>query len=780
MRPYLSAILCLALVVSAMNAHALSLTGDRTQSHADATVTLDAEGLAVDWPGSRASLRAPGPGLSIDGAVIALPAEGWSAQVRRVAVDDALGAGEALLAAWERPGLARVTRIVRLALDGSQIVITTSATCLAGQAITVTDLQPLGAARLTLGEIRDGDETPTVYVDSGGQGGTHIARLDEGRSCAGICAIYNPVTDGSFVAANLAFEHDNRIAVAPVAGAVELTARTSTAIQIAPGETHQFDPLLVDCRANPFEALERYGDAVREHVNPPIPEKLPCGWISWYGYRLTMTEDTIIENAEVIAEHFRKYGVRIIQPDHGWQDRDICGNWVANEKFPHGMPALSERLHIMGFELGLWAAPSVVSEFAPLAAEHPETLIRGADGQPLVRIERWHWPPHGRAYLVDPWTPGGEAFLREFAGLMRHYGVSYLKADFISDWTGARTLRHGMGILREALGPETILRPCSTALNTNLGICNEIGIARDIGNGGASAEHLGVETLELASKWFMHRRFWLNNPDSLIVGDPNESAGEAIGRVTLHALTGGVMFLADRMPELAAQPERLRLVPLILPSSDVPARPIDLFRIGVDGRSYPRLWHLHADAGWGEWEVVGLFNWSAEPLTETIRLAHLGLTAGAQYLVWDFWRGELAGRFTRDFEVAVPAGSARCLRIMPVPERPAVLATAMHVTQGLVDVRDVRWDERAATLSGVAIRAPEESGTLTVYLPPGWALAEGEAAEMIAPCVARLRIDFADGHQPWSLRCARVPAGAAPPLDPGESVLQDPTVPELP
>lgn len=774
MRPLLPAILCLALVVSAMNTHAASLTT------ADMNATLDADGLTFNWPGQGASLVAPGPTLTTDGVAIALPAEGWSAQVRRATVDDALGAGEALVVAWERPGLARVTRVVRVGLDGSQIVITTSVSCLAEQAITVTDLQPLGAGRLTLGEIRDGDATPTVYVDSGSQGGTHIARLDESRSCAGICAVYNPVTDRSFVAANLAFEHDDSVAVAPAEGAIGLTARTSTAIAIAPGETHEFDPLLLDCRTNPFEALERYGDAVRTHVNPPIPEELPCGWISWYGYRLTMTEDTIIENAEVIAEHLRKYGVRVIQPDHGWQDRDICGNWVTNEKFPHGMPWLKERMEILGFELGLWAAPSVVSEFAPLAAEHPETLIRGADGQPLVHSERWYWPPHGRCYLVDPWTPGGEAFLRNFAELMHEYGITYLKADFISNWTGARTLRHGMGILREALGPEIILRPCSTALNTNLGICNEIGIARDIGNAAGNWEHMGVETLELASKWFMHRRFWLNNPDSLIVGDPSESVGEAIGRVTMHALTGGVMFLADRMPELEAQPERLRLVPLILPSSDQPARPIDLFRLGVAGRSYPRLWHLHADAGWGEWEVLGILNWSAEPLTETVRFADLGLAPGAEYLVWDFWRGELAGRFTGDFEVTVPAGSARCLRIMRVPERPAVLATGMHVTQGLVDLRDVRWDEEAATLSGVAIRAPEESGTLAVYLPPGWAPAEGAGAELIAPCVARLRIDFVAAEEPWSLRCMRVEGGAAPALDPPDSILNDATVPELP
>ncbi len=335
-----------------------------------------------------------------------------------------------------------------------------------------------------------------------------------------------------------------------------------------------------------------------------------------------------------------------------------------------------------------------------------------------------------------------------------------------------------MGILREALGPDIILRPCSTALNTNLGICNEIGIARDIGNAAGNWEHMRVETLELATKWFMHDRFWLNNPDSLIVGDANESLGEALGRVTMHALSGGVMFLADRMPELEQQPERLALVPLILPSSGVPARPIDLFRIGVAGRDHPRMWHLHAAAPWGEWEVLGLFNWSEEPLTEIVRLADLGLSAGDEHLVWDFWRQELAGRFTGDFEAVVPPGSARCLRIMRVPDRPAVLSTTMHVTQGMVDLTEARWDADRLTLSGTAERAPGESGAIIVYLPPGFALAAGESAAMVEPFCARLDVEFADATAEWSIRFTPVDGGDAPPLDPADSILRDASMPE--
>ena len=732
------------------------------------TISFDADapGLSIEWPDSGASLTTPGPRLTVDGTVQSPTAAQWARD------------GGNLLALLDFGDLARLELVLRPGAEATQLAISARVTSQADAPIAVSDLRLLGDARLLLGALQEGDAAPTVYVDSGGQGGTHVARLDEPRRCAGICALWNPAAELGAVCAFLSFEHGNAVTVAPADDAIALDAVTSSPMELAPGESHDFDPLLIDVRPNPCEAMERYADAVRTHVNPPIPDELPCGWISWYGYRLTMTEDTILADAEVIARHFLKYGVTLIQPDHGWQDRDICGNWVANEKFPHGMPWLHDRLAEMGFELGLWAAPSVVSEFAPLVAEHPEALMLDAEGKPRVIHERWTWPPHGATHQVDPWTPGGEAFLRQFADLMHQYGITYLKSDFIGSWGGARTLRRGMGILREALGPDIILRPCSTALNTNLGICNEIGIARDIGNAGGNWEHMRVETRELASKWFMHRRFWLNNPDSLIVGDADESLGEALGRVTMHALTGGVMFLADRMPELEAQPDRLALVPLILPSSDTPARPIDLFRYGIDGRDYPRLWHLQADAGWDAWEVLGILNWAAEPLTETVSLTDLGLEAGQDYLVWDFWRGELCGVVSDDFEVAVPPGTARCLRIMPVPEEPAVLSTDMHVTQGLVDLRDVRWDADALTLSGTAVRAPGATGAVAVYLPPGLAPADLRAVRKAGPNVAWLDVDFAEDEVPWSLRLARAASDRTP--GPAEAMLLDASMPAWP
>ena len=726
----------------------------------------------VEWLDVPATLTGLTTAVTVGGESQAKNALGWSGLARPTKLSDRLGDAEAIEATVRREDGLEVTVIARALAGKPAAVFALTVRNGSAESVTVESIRLLSTdGGLSPGACPDPGEDLSVYVDSGSQGGTHAAPLGDGQNCAGICAIHNRVADLGFVCAFLSFEHDNVVTVSPGDDGVALSARSTTPVELAPGQAHSSDPVLVSCYANPFEALERYADAVRDLNNPPIPAKTPMGWISWYGYRLTMTEDSVLADADVIARHLAKYGVSLIQLDHGWQDRDICGNWVENEKFPHGLPWLSERLREMGFEMGLWAAPSVASEFAPLVAEHPEALVLNADGTPLVVSERWHWEPHGCTHCVDPLKPAGQQFLREFAALMNGYGITYLKTDFISNWGGAVPARTGMTILREELDDTIMLRPCSTALNILLGFAGEMGIARDIGNAGGNWKHMRVYTLEAASKWFMHRRFWLNSGGCLIVGDPNETLGEAIGRTTVLALTGGTALLSERMPELEAQPERMALVPLCLPPSDIPARPIDLFEVGRDGREYPRVWHLHADAGWGQWEVVGLINWSEDPIEETVRFADLGLPPDAECLVFDFWTGTLVGRFDGECSATVPAGSARCLRIVPVPDLPAVVGTDMHVTQGLVELSDVRWDEEKLTLSGEALRAPGGEGTVYVWVPEGLALGDGQRAQLHGSQCVAVPVTFTEAQQRWSVRFARADGGAKLGSDPDDSVL---------
>ena len=102
----------------------------------------------------------------------------------------------------------------------------------------------------------------------------------------------------------------------------------------------------------------------------------------------------------------------------------------------------------------------------------------------------------------------------------------------------------------------------------------------------------------------------------------------------------------------------------------------------------------------------------------------------------------------------------------------------MHVTQGLVDVGHAQWDPQTMVLSGTARRAPGDSGAVVVYMPPDYAVADGEQADMVGAWCARVDIAFDGAEAPWLVRFRRTDAGEAPPLNPEGSILRDASVAE--
>ena len=81
-----------------------------------------------------------------------------------------------------------------------------------------------------------------------------------------------------------------------------------------------------------------------------------------------ITEDEVLRNAEFAARYLKPYGLETIQIDEGYQR--FHGDWEGNERFPHGMKWLAERIKSLGLKPGLWLAPYVVSEPTDVVQKH--------------------------------------------------------------------------------------------------------------------------------------------------------------------------------------------------------------------------------------------------------------------------------------------------------------------------------------------------------------------------------------------------------------------------
>lgn len=85
--------------------------------------------------------------------------------------------------------------------------------------------------------------------------------------------------------------------------------------------------------------------------NAPI-----MGWSSWNNFRINIDEKMIREQADaMITSGLYDAGYRYINIDDGYfQGRDSLGYLTANSKFPSGMKALADYIHLKGLKAGIY------------------------------------------------------------------------------------------------------------------------------------------------------------------------------------------------------------------------------------------------------------------------------------------------------------------------------------------------------------------------------------------------------------------------------------------
>jgi len=531
---------------------------------------------------------------------------------------------------------------------------------------------------------------------------------------------------------------------------------------IRPGETVRFENVVLLSGDDAWRLLETYADLVARLHPVQLPPTPPVSWCSWYPYRLGVTEDRVLETARIASERLKPLGLSILELDLGWQTGQLPSTYGENDQFPHGLAWLSERLGEYGFKLGVWCAPFSISEFDPVAKEHPEWLIQDKDGQPVVHSE-WFWIPHGKVHILDLSHPGAQQYLREkMAGLYAR-GVRYLKSDFIGCASDGRAkLRHdarvvtgggteaariGANIIREAM-PDALLLNCGGPEMPGTGrwpllyTCSDTGNTGFIGTGFQETNYQAV-----ACHLFKNRRWGILQPSCLCVGLPG-SIEDARLRATIAFLSGGQIDISDTLVSLPE--DRWRILTATLPPLGVTAEPVDLFEpilgpseygyssTAADGakeliqnKEYPpgSVWRAHVKTDWAEWDLVGVFSYENTLSNENpgisrfqIPFDRLNLAKGQPYWAFEFWSGQFLGAVPakrgnpRGYEhpgdiqdlsvgdaadvldIAFFGPGVKLLCLRPSRPHPWIVGTGFHQSCG-AELRNVTWQASDNTLS---------------------------------------------------------------------------------
>lgn len=513
------------------------------------------------------------------------------------------------------------------------------------------------------------------------------------------------------------------------------------------------------------------------------------GWSSWYAYFAQVTETDVKKATDALARRLAPFGLEYIQVDDGFQQPIMAGPeaWcVANSQFPSGLEDLARHISGKGLKPAIWSMIGVAERSnwrgggaKDLVLEHKDMFVLDKEGEPAENVYV--------GYSLDGSNPAAiETFVRPTYRRLRDMGWSYFKVDALRHlrYEGynsnpeyfakkgvdlIQTYRNVVKAIREEIGPDMFLLACWGVRPELAGLVDGCRLAGD-----------GFKWACLAQYNSYNNVVWRNDPDHIELGKDT-----AYRDCMVTSLTGSLFMLTDKAeaydtvnlePAVRAIP-----VPVTRPGQIYDVDPSRSSRIGeedgvtsgegacvIDGvrDTDCGLFILEESTPFENWVVLGVV---VPHDQRPIRFADLGLDAGKTYLVFDFWRKALVGGFKGAFTPAPfdPAFNCGLYGIREQLDRPQIVSTNRHITQGGVDLVAVEWKSRALKGRSNVVRGDRYE--LVIRVPPGYGLKSAQFDGMPAAMAADgelARLSFtpaASGSVDWSIVFLETKRGASPP-----------------
>ena len=553
-------------------------------------------------------------------------------------------------------------------------------------------------------------------------------------------------------------------------------------LRIAPGKSEELETLAVGYFNDARLGLESWADQIAKVYDIHLPPQ-PVVFCTWYSQPYGGSSDAkhLAETAAFAEKNLKPFGFSVIQIDDHWQagvkDDGPKRNFTSQDPsgpYPTGMKAAADDVKSHGISPGIWFLPFAGTVGDPLFDGHEDWFVKHENGQPYT--VKW-----GGTCLDMTYAPARE-HLREVVDRITHqWGFQYIKIDGL--WTGTGTpleyvntsykddgigdavfhdpdksnieaYRDGLKLVREAAGKDVFILGCNGPQNMRsyggaFGLVDGMRVGPD--NKSDWKNLLRGPTFG-SRHYFLNGRVWYNDPDPLYVREsvPLNEAQLICSWVTI---SGDLNTSSEWYPGLT--PQRLDLLKRTMPSHGLPARPVDLFE-----HDLPSVWLLTDDRHPVRRDVIGLFNWESHEQQFTDSLEKLGLDSKTDYVAFDYWKNALVPTIKSKLQVTVPGQSCCVLAVRPVANHPQLISTSRHITQGIVDVIDEKWDGASKTLSGRSKIVGGDPYELRIVLPDAnWTAGATEvsggatAGLMQADNLVRATIQSANGGEvSWRVR----------------------------
>ena len=424
-------------------------------------------------------------------------------------------------------------------------------------------------------------------------------------------------------------------------------------LPVKPGEDMVSERLMFEAGPDYHNQLLAYGDAVRRLHHARVSSETPIGWWSWTVYYGAINEGETLANGDWQAEHLKSLGYKYFQIDEGYQY--ARGEYTTSNaaQFPDGLRFVGHRLTGEGLTFGVWTAPFEVTSRAWIYEHHKDWLVHNAKGQPVPLGDVWDQKTDV-LYALDTTHPGAQEYMRHtYRTLVREWGVRFIKLDFMDttaiegyhyrpNTTALEAQRIGLQVIRDAVGEEVILDKDGSPMLNPVGLVDTGRVSADTGH---SFERTRNAASGIAARFYMHRNFFVNDPDAFnvtathLMERANErssiSLGAAQASIALSAASGGMYEIGDDLLVLGSEKDRLALVEnrelLNMAKVGQASTPLDLMTYAPEDEQ-PSIFFLRQGQ---RQAMLTVFNWTNTVRSHTIRLADLGLPASHTFAATD-------------------------------------------------------------------------------------------------------------------------------------------------
>ena len=450
----------------------------------------------------------------------------------------------------------------------------------------------------------------------------------------------------------------------------------------------------------------------------------PAGWMTWYAVQFRASEETVLENARWQAKNLLPFGANAFWVDWEWYHEDFSGVRTDGvnvfnpdpKRYPRGLKVVAEELKELGLVPALWIG----------ATNEPTKNKYIEEDESVVLLQKPQWCGQ---YFFDLSNPKvqEEIIPNAFRQLL-DWGYEALKWDCFpvtiqlhdqyhdemhdTELTTEQAVRKVVQAARDTVGPDFFMLSCSGDTTRDILMAADIFDAMRIGGDIFKWDEFIDQCVERVMKFYaLHNVVLYNDPDNVVLRPKFNTYDQALSRICFVSLLGLPITLGDNLPDLPE--DRVELLRRSLPTID--AHPMDI-RETVHDLSVVKL-NLAINRPFEQWNVVDILNLSTENSKVILDLKEdLHLEEG-KVLVYDYWGEEFLGVFNKTIPMELRPYGSRVLSIRKLLDRPQVLTTSRHITQGLVDLVDVTWDEENNILSGESNVVAGDPYEILLYMP---------------------------------------------------------------